>query len=265
MGTTLRLLLHPRCPITGHRPAMEFPSATSTGVSLDTLSFDIVLRIFHYLSAHDIVRTCQVGLFSVPASGTNDTDDPVQACKSLRTNLEEHHVWLELAERCCSKSASVARHILPLTARSTDELRAFVAGQAKLDRHWVKETILTNPLVRFKFQTSTPSVFCELLPGGEYLALVHLNGDVSLLSLVDLDNVHEISKLSISHLTRNVHTVPMATDHEGRTLLILSTYGSPRRYLRLLDSRCVANTPKSFLYSSRDRNEVHQHRQMPRD
>ena len=231
--------------------------------SLDTLPFDIVLRIFHHLSVHDIVRTCQVCQFPVPASGTDDTDDLVQTCKPLRTNLEEHHVWLELAERRCSKSASVARRILPLTARSTDELRAFVTRQAKLDRHWVKEITLTNPLARFKFQAPTPSVFCELIPGGEYLALVHLNGDVSLFSLVDLDNVHEISKLSISHLARDVHTVSMATDHEGRTLLVLFTYGSPRRYLRLLDSRCVANMPKSFVYNPRDRNKVHQPRQMP--
>ena len=232
--------------------------------SLDTLPFDVVLRICHYLSARDIVRTCQVCPFLVPASGT-DTDDLVQTCKPLRTNLEEHHVWLELAKERCSKSASVARHNLPLTARSTDELRAFVTRQAKIDRYWVKEITLTNPLVRFKFQTLTPSVFCDLLPGGEYLVLVHLNGDVPLISLVDLNNVHDISKLSISHLTRNVHTVSMATDHEGRTLLILSTYGSPRRYLRVLHSRCVANMPKSLLYNSRDRNEVHQHRQMPRD
>jgi hypothetical protein len=37
-------------------------------VSLDTLSFDIVLRILCYLSAYDIVRTCQVGQYPALAS-----------------------------------------------------------------------------------------------------------------------------------------------------------------------------------------------------
>jgi hypothetical protein len=134
-----------------------------------------------------------------------------------------------MAEKCCSKNASVAHHILPLTAHSTDELRAFVAKQARLDRHWAAETVHTNLLPRFKYQTSTSLVFCELLPGGKYLILVYWNGDISIQSLVDLDNIHEISKLSIVP-DSYMHTVSLVADHKGHPLLVLSTHGSPRRY-----------------------------------
>ena len=173
----------------------------------------------------------------------NNADDLAQTCRSLRTNLEEHHVWLELAEKYCFKNASVARYILSLTTRSTDELRAFVAGQARLDRHWVEKTILTNPPVCFRFQAPTPSLFCELLPGGEYLTLVHRNGDISLLSLADLDNVHQIFKLPASLPTGGVHTVSLTTDYKGCPLLVLSMYGTPRRYLHVLGFCCLTDQP----------------------
>ncbi|KAF9652097.1 hypothetical protein BDM02DRAFT_3266494 [Thelephora ganbajun] len=187
------------------------------GISLDTLPFDVILRVFYHLSAYDIVRTCQT-------------------CKHLKANLEEHHVWLELAAKCCSRNISVACHILPLTAHSTDELRTLVVEQAMVDRYWARETALTSPLPRFQFPASTRLMFCGLLSGGRHLVLVHRNGDISLQSLVDLGNIHEISRLSLGLRTDYARAASLITDHTGRTLLALCVYGSPGRvFLATLD------------------------------
>lgn len=159
----------------------------------------------------------------------------MQTCKHLKSNLEEHYVWLDLAERYCSNNASVARCTLPLITRSIDELRAFVVEQARLDRYWIEETTFTTPLPRFKLRVSDPLVFCELLPGGEYLILVRRRGNISLLSLVDPDNVHEIATLSIDSYSGHAHNASLTIDHKGRPLLALCMYSNPRRYPHPLD------------------------------
>lgn len=157
--------------------------------------------------------------------------------------MGEHCVWLELAEKYCSNNASVARCTTPLTARSIDELRAFVVERARLDRYWIAETTFTNPLPRFKLPGSDPLLSCELLPGGEYLILVHRNGDISLLSLVDLDNTHEIAKFPIGSYSGHAHTTSLTMDHKGRPLVAVCIYGSPRRYTHALDCCCLADRP----------------------
>jgi len=142
--------------------------------------------------------------------------------------------------------------MVPLTARSTDELRTLVVEQARLDRYWATETVLSNPLPRFSSQASTPLLFCELLPGGKYLVLVHRNGDISLRSLVDLDDIHELSNLSLGPSSGHVHTVLLVADHKGCPLLVLSMYGSPRRYLHPhnFDHFADQRQPQAFLCNS---------------
>lgn len=109
--------------------------------------------------------------------------------------------------------------------------------------------MLTNPLPHFTFRASIPLQFCKVLPGGKHLILVYRNGDISLQSLVDLDNIHEIAnhKLSLDPLNGHAYIVSLATDHNGRLLLAVCTYGLPSRYLRAYDLRYLADHLQDFL------------------
>lgn len=110
----------------------------------------------------------------------------------------------------------------------------------------------------FTLEASTPLLFCEILPGGKHVVLVHRNGDLSLQSLVDLGNIHEISKLSLGPLSFHMHTVSLVTDREGRPLLALCIHGSPRRHVHVHDFLYLADQFQAFLCHSRDRNKVYQ-------
>lgn len=82
------------------------------------------------------------------------------------------------------------------------------------------------------------------------MALVHRDGSISLQSLVDLDNIHEIASLSLCSRNDYVHTVSLVIDHEGRPLLALCMHGSPRRYLHVHDFRYPTDQPQALLYDS---------------
>lgn len=83
------------------------------------------------------------------------------------------------------------------------------------------------------------------------MILAHRDGNISLLSLVDLDNIHEISRFSISSpIGADVDTVSLATGHKGHPVLVVSMHGSPRRYLHILDSRCRADQLQAYLHNS---------------
>jgi len=118
-------------------------------------------------------------------------------------------------------------------------------GQARLDQYWITETTFTNPRPRFRLQAPNASLFCELLPGGEYLILVRRDGNISLLSLVDLGDIHMVSEFSIGLHSGHPHDVSLTTDNTGRLLLILCMYGPLRRYPHTPELRCPADQPQA--------------------
>ena len=126
----------------------------------------------------------------------------------------------------------------------------FVLEQARLDQYWITETTFTNPQPRFRLQASNPVLFCELLPGGEYLILVRRDGNVSLLSLVDLDDIHVVSEFSIGPRSGQPHDVSLTTDDTGHLLLVLCMYGPLRRYVHTPDLCCPTNQPQASPYNS---------------
>lgn len=67
------------------------------------------------------------------------------------------------------------------------------------------------------------------------MIIVREDGDISLHSLVNLDNVHEVSKLSIGPYGGRAYIVSLTTDSKGRPLLVICTTGIPRRYLHAHD------------------------------
>lgn len=122
--------------------------------------------------------------------------------------------------------------------------------QARLDQYWITETTFMNPRPRFRLQASNPLLFCELLPGGEYLILVRRDGNISLLSLVDLDDIYVVSEFSIGPRSGQPHDMSLTTDNRGRLLLVLCMYGSLGRYLHTPDLHCLADKPQAFPHNS---------------
>ena len=203
-----------------------------------------------YFIIYPLLTSPELARSGSPPSNSkkNGTDNPAQTCKYLRAILEEHHVWLELFTGWRSKNTSVTRYAPPPTALSTAELRSFIVQRARVDRYWATSTVLTSPVPHFTFQASIPLQFCKLLPGGKHLIFVYRNGDISLQSLVDLDDIHEIAdhKLSLDPQNGHVHIVSLVADYKGRLLLAVCTYGLPSRYLHVYDLHYLADHPQNF-------------------
>ena len=112
------------------------------------------------------------------------------------------------------------------------------------------ETVFAKRLPYFTFQSSALVIFHALLPGGKHVVLVHNNGDIYLQSLVDLNNVHEISSISLDVHGRYVpYTTSLVGDYKGRTLLVLGAHSIPQRYLHTRDSPRVADQRTVFSFS----------------
>jgi len=121
--------------------------------------------------------------------------------KIPENNLEVHHVWIELAAKCCSKNTSVVHRVLLLTACSTDERRTADIGRAtnKARSALGRRNRVYEPIYSSFLETET------------YLSNLWWIWMVST----------GVANLSLGPRSGDVYAVSLVTDHEDRPLLAL--------------------------------------------
>jgi len=128
---------------------------------------------------------------------------------------DEHQVWLHQA-----------RHLQiptpPGATPSKAELKDWVISRTRVDVLWIKRP--PADLTLCSFETDTYFVDAHLIPGGEFVVLLYINGDIGL-NRVERSVV--TGELTVREVTR--YEEPNEDDHPDywSSLLTETSYGCP--------------------------------------
>jgi hypothetical protein len=139
-----------------------------------------------------------------------------QTCKQLRHVADEHRVWLYQARR-------LQIPIPPGTTPSKAELRDSVISRTRVDVCWVKRH--PGDLTTHSFETAEFFVDAHLIPGGEFVVLYYMRGDISLSRLERSAVTDELDLREI--ITRYKETNEGHTPGSWSGLLTQTSYGCP--------------------------------------
>jgi hypothetical protein len=129
--------------------------------------------------------------------------------------MDEHQVWLDQARR-------LQIPIPPGMIPSKAELKDWVISRARVDVCWTKRR--PGDLVLHSFETDTNFLNAYFIPGGEFVVLIHLSGDVT---LNRIERSEVTGELGLREVAR--HEEPSADNYPSSQSRLFTemSYGCP--------------------------------------
>jgi hypothetical protein len=129
--------------------------------------------------------------------------------------MDEHQVWLD-------KARHLQIPIPPGMIPSKAELEDWVISRTRVDVCWTKRR--PGDLVLHSFETYTNFLNAYFIPGGEFVVLIHLSGDIT---LNRIERSEVTGELGIREVAR--HEEPSADNYPSSQSRLFTemSYGCP--------------------------------------